>query len=430
MNALTKIARLALVVGLAASLGAAPQAAKAAPSSVFLGTNTTLFGPYSFCNSGIAEGGTPWLRGAVAACSQQGFIWTYALATAQTFLGSDAHAWGWVQHSFNVAQRCTGQVPSLPGKIVANYSYNGRLFAGLGSDEAKYRVWFSPDGSAGREFQDFQDSEGFGDRHPSGLRSTPNDGRASVTGRLGDTLSPYLKAQSDASALGIGVTAAESDFYDGDRGTQVQSMVVTWDDNSAPITSHSVSSAQQSIDGWRSSPATVTIRSRDTESCTRVISAFDGNSWDSYPSDFNESDRDVQVSGTGTKTVMYNATNYNDDVSATTTLTVRVDGTAPETDHVTDCTRNGDGDCENRATVRFQCSDAHSGCGATRFRVDGGAWQTGDSVTITELGDHQVEYFSIDQVGNQEGTESMSLRIVCGGPLGFIHDLTGICVPL
>jgi PKD repeat protein len=52
--------------------------------------------------------------------------------------------------------------------------------------------------------------------------------------------------------------------------------------------------------------------------------------------------------------------------------------------------------------VNLTCTDATSGCFTTYYRVDGGTWQTGNTVSISTDGNHQIDYYSVDVAGNSE----------------------------
>jgi predicted extracellular nuclease len=62
--------------------------------------------------------------------------------------------------------------------------------------------------------------------------------------------------------------------------------------------------------------------------------------------------------------------------------------------------------------VSFTCTDAQgSGCQETQFRVDGGAWQMGNSVQVSTEGDHLIEYYSKDVAGNTETVKSTHAKL-------------------
>lgn len=63
--------------------------------------------------------------------------------------------------------------------------------------------------------------------------------------------------------------------------------------------------------------------------------------------------------------------------------------------------------------VTLVCLDnpGGSGCKETKYRVDGGTWQTGNSVNITTDGDHAIEFYSIDNAGNIEAPKSARAKL-------------------
>ena len=62
-------------------------------------------------------------------------------------------------------------------------------------------------------------------------------------------------------------------------------------------------------------------------------------------------------------------------------------------------------------TVTFTASDDRSGVKSTEYRLDGGAWQTGSSVTVSGDGVHALDYRSSDNAGNVEATKSAQVKI-------------------
>jgi len=68
-------------------------------------------------------------------------------------------------------------------------------------------------------------------------------------------------------------------------------------------------------------------------------------------------------------------------------------------------------------TLTLTATDDSSGVESTWYKVDGGAWRTGEYVTLRmqsirhklcglPAGDHVVEYCSVDVAGNEELTQS------------------------
>ena len=76
---------------------------------------------------------------------------------------------------------------------------------------------------------------------------------------------------------------------------------------------------------------------------------------------------------------------------------VKIDKTAPNTDAL------APGGWNNvDVTVDLSAHDALSGVAATHYRVDGGEQQTGTKVSLSDEGEHTLEYWSVDNAGNDE----------------------------
>jgi hypothetical protein len=63
------------------------------------------------------------------------------------------------------------------------------------------------------------------------------------------------------------------------------------------------------------------------------------------------------------------------------------------------------------AQISLQAADEQSGVAATYYTVDDGERQTGNSVTLTAEGTHQIVYWSVDQAGNAEEPHAITVRI-------------------
>ncbi len=48
---------------------------------------------------------------------------------------------------------------------------------------------------------------------------------------------------------------------------------------------------------------------------------------------------------------------------------------------------------------------------ARKYRIDGGAWQTGTTVNVTGYYTHTVEFYSVDACGNSEAAQTVTFRI-------------------
>ena len=68
-------------------------------------------------------------------------------------------------------------------------------------------------------------------------------------------------------------------------------------------------------------------------------------------------------------------------------------------------------------TVTLSPADALSGIASTQYRVDGGSFQSGTSISILAPADHSndgvhtIEYRSTDNAGNAEPLQTATVRI-------------------
>jgi large repetitive protein len=86
------------------------------------------------------------------------------------------------------------------------------------------------------------------------------------------------------------------------------------------------------------------------------------------------------------------------------------------------------GTVNTNATVTVSATDNTGGSGVatTYYTVDGGAQQTGNSVTLTTDGTHTVAYWSVDWAGNTEQQKTVSVTIDKTAPVlaGLYADIT------
>lgn len=141
-----------------------------------------------------------------------------------------------------------------------------------------------------------------------------------------------------------------------------------------------------------------------------------GDTWTSWQA-FSTTTSWTLTSGEGLQTVsaqFKTATGKAITVSASITL----DLTAPAT------TDNSDGQTHQTFTVVLTPSDTLSGVASTQYRIDGGPWQSGVSVTLVRTtretrhshlclsrGNHLVEYYSTDNTGNVEVVKSCTVTL-------------------
>ncbi len=64
------------------------------------------------------------------------------------------------------------------------------------------------------------------------------------------------------------------------------------------------------------------------------------------------------------------------------------------------------------AAINLTATDDWSGVQSTEYRVDGGPWTSGTAVSVAALGQHTLEYRSIDNADNEEQVRSVSFNVV------------------
>ena len=177
-------------------------------------------------------------------------------------------------------------------------------------------------------------------------------------------------------------------------------------DTTAPTTTDNHTS------GWYKAAATITLSPSD--------GAGSGVASTTYKIDGGaaQSGTSVVVSADGTHTVTYASTDAAGNVEATHSITVKVDKTAPvTTDNHPALYQKSD------VTVTLTPTDATSGVASTGYKIDGGATQTGTTVTIpapangSDDGAHVITYWSTDVAGNVEAVKSCTVHIDTTAPV-------------
>jgi len=119
----------------------------------------------------------------------------------------------------------------------------------------------------------------------------------------------------------------------------------------------------------------------------------------------------VSVSTLGAHTLEFWSTDKAGNIEAhktanfTITAPVVLDTTAPVT--VSDALAT----YVSSATIKLTASDAGSGVASTYYVLDGGLQVTGSSVTVTALGAHTLQFWSVDVAGNAELRKTAAFTI-------------------
>ncbi|HET6976925.1 MAG TPA: PQQ-binding-like beta-propeller repeat protein [Pyrinomonadaceae bacterium] len=184
----------------------------------------------------------------------------------------------------------------------------------------------------------------------------------------------------------------------GNTETQ-QSRVVNVDVNS-PSTQISVGN------GFYASPTEVTLTATDSGSgVANTFYQIDSGATQTYSGPF-------MVSGDGNRSVVYWSVDNAGHTENQHFFTLKLDGIAPSTAISTSGTNGFNGWRTSAVQVTLSPSDARSGVAATYYKVDGGPTQTySGPFMVDESAVHQVDYWSVDNVGNTEVQKSAEVKI-------------------
>ena len=167
----------------------------------------------------------------------------------------------------------------------------------------------------------------------------------------------------------------------------------------------------------------ISLTSSDSLSGVKWLNYSIGGIWHQYTGAFSLSE--------GTYTLKFNATDLAGNREQTKTLVIKIDKTAPETQSTEDGTKNSDGWYRTSVNIMLNAADSASGINATYYRIDGGVWQTyeGSPFPISDDGIHTIEFYSIDNAGNAETTNSMPIKIDTEKPC-IINDNSDLKISL
>ena len=160
-------------------------------------------------------------------------------------------------------------------------------------------------------------------------------------------------------------------------------------------------------DQWHSSPVTLTFTAVDDEDGSGVDYTeyrVNGGAWTRGTT--------VTISDEGDNTVDYRSADIAGNVETYKTCHVKIGSgdTIPPTTTVS----GADDAWHNAAvTLTFSAVDNSGGSGVayTEYRVDGGSWVRGTSVSVPDAGDNTVDYRSADVAGNLETYKTCHVKI-------------------
>src|SRR6266571_3603246 len=176
-------------------------------------------------------------------------------------------------------------------------------------------------------------------------------------------------------------------------------------DGVPPVATASLSGTKGAAD-WLVSPVNVTLNATDDSSGVASIHfRTDGGPWQTYASP-------ITISGEGSHSIEYYATDHAGNNESTQTLTFHVDTLAPVSSAQVSGTLAGDGSYVSSVTVTLTATDTTSGVLSEKYRLDGGLWRTYSvPFTVGGNGTHTLDYFATDFAGTAENVRGLSIRI-------------------
>jgi hypothetical protein len=176
-------------------------------------------------------------------------------------------------------------------------------------------------------------------------------------------------------------------------------------DLTAPSTLISVPGINQSQE-WFNGPVAVTLSASDNLSgVASMLYRINGGPAQSYSSTFT-------LSSDGNYTIEYWSVDVAGNTETQKTRTVRIDSTAPVTQASVSGTAGTNGWYRSSVAVSLSASDNLSGVLRTNYRIDGGAVQTYvGAFPMSALGQHTVDYWSVDNLNNTEATHTLLVKI-------------------
>jgi large repetitive protein len=234
----------------------------------------------------------------------------------------------------------------------------------------------------------------------SALNTTANsagwfNSPVTVTFTCGDGLSGVANCSSPAT-LGEGrnlsATGNVSDKADNTNSLTVNGLNI---DATAPTLSGKATTDANG-NGWYKGDVTIVWACADP----KLADGTDGSGVVACPAN-------QTITGEGDSLSLPNSIS---DVAGNTTnagsAPVKIDRTAPTTDASAPSAWTN-----NDVTVTLTPFDGLSGVESTHYKLDGGADQTGTSLTIGTEGSHTLEYWSVDKAGNEETHHTATINI-------------------
>jgi len=225
-------------------------------------------------------------------------------------------------------------------------------------------------------------------------------GSDSISGLAGATLSADGGAAAGSAILRDGVHSVVSTARDvaGNTASGTQTISV---DTAQPAIFISAA-GNQALDGWFTTAVDLSATATDaTSGITGGVSlSFDnGATWEVGS----------HILDSGLYDVLFRVPDRAGNI-ASSQMSLKID-TQPPTIILSETGTPGkDGWYVSAATVSANAGDNMSGIASTQYRINGGVWQEGNSVTVEE-GIHTIDFQAFDAAGNRTQSASREIRV-------------------
>ncbi len=230
-----------------------------------------------------------------------------------------------------------------------------------------------------------------GSRSPAANANGWNNTDVTVTFTCNDGLSGIKSCSGTTTLSGEGanqsVTGTAVDNANNSATATVGGINI---DKTAPTLTGAPTTSPNAA-GWYRSNVTVHW------TCSDGLSGLDG----ACPADST-----ISGEGTGLTVTASVSDKAGNTSTATSSPPVNIDKTPPNTTAVAPTGWNN-----SDVTITLTASDGLSGVAATYYRLNGGTPQTGGSVAISSEGTHTLEFWSVDQAGNEEPHKTVQVKI-------------------
>ena len=177
-------------------------------------------------------------------------------------------------------------------------------------------------------------------------------------------------------------------------------------DTTPPYTSSNIN-AQSGNNGWYVSNVTVNLSSNDVNGVNATYYRINNGNWKEY-------ENEIVLTNEGEYILEYYSIDDAGNKEKVKNITIKIDKTKPSTSHTIEpSSPNGkNGWYISNVTISLSANDAISGINKILYRINNGSWnEYSQQIKITEGGEYVIEYYSIDNAGNEESVKKINVKL-------------------